>query len=87
MEVVRISESNAFKAFSTIETFSRTITDLAGVANESFPFLTIPDFEVRADHLMQLTKASWVGFIPAVSHEDSAAYVNYTLMHQGERLL
>lgn len=84
-EIIRISESNVEKAFATLEDFSRTITSLSSVGgvNESFPLLTIPDFEIRARDFSDVVGASWVGFVPAVTNETRAAYELYAYQNQG----
>ncbi|CAB9517946.1 Receptor-type guanylate cyclase gcy [Seminavis robusta] len=84
-EIIKISQNNAFKAFSTLEDFSRTITSLGNfkAGNESFPLLTIPDFEIRAKYFQEMTGSSWMTFIPLVDEETRSAYENYTLENQG----
>ena len=74
------------KAFASLEDFSRTITSLAnvgGAANESFPLLTIPDWEVRAKDFSLVSGASWMAYIPLVSKDIRPAFEDYMNQSQG----
>lgn len=74
------------KAFASIEDFSRTITSLSnvgGVANETFPLLTIPDWEVRAKDFSLASGASWLAYVPVVSKEIRPAFELYMNENQG----
>ena len=51
--------------------------------NTSWPFVTLPDFAVKAQKLLTLSRASVIGIYPRVLHQDRAEWEAYGKEHQG----
>jgi hypothetical protein len=81
-EIIRSSANNAQNSFRVLETFARTITSTALYANQTWPFMTLPDFEVRANDLRDVSSAEQVAFAPIIRDQDREAFEAYTVEHQ-----
>ncbi|KAL7569394.1 hypothetical protein ACA910_010478 [Epithemia clementina (nom. ined.)] len=51
--------------------------------NSSWPFVTIPDFAVKAQKILTLSRASIIGIYPRVLHEDREQWEEYAYENQG----
>ena len=58
------------------------LTAYAHKSNTSFPFVTMPLFEVNARHARIQSGAEVVGFVPLVEHRDKAAWGEYSVENQ-----
>ena len=52
-------------------------------SNTTWPFVTIPDFAVKAQKILTLSRASIIAVYPKVMHEDRAAWEQYGFENQG----
>lgn len=66
----------------TLQSFANTATSLAEFGNKSWPFLTVPHFEVRAADFLFLTRAQQVSFAPIVDDSNREAWEAYSVENQ-----
>jgi len=62
-----------------IDTMSASITSCARQENRTFPFVTVPDFEVRGANLRVQAGAAVVHWMPLVTDETRARWEEYAL--------
>lgn len=70
---------NAQQRLGALESFSTTITSFANATDASFPFVTIPDFEVRASYTQNVSQTIALLTMYFVADEDRDVYENYTV--------
>jgi hypothetical protein len=63
------------------DTFVVTIVSLAKATNQTWPFVTIPDFAVRGAKIRSLSQVTYLNLYQYVSNENRAAWEAYTAMH------
>ncbi|KAL7562125.1 hypothetical protein ACA910_019867 [Epithemia clementina (nom. ined.)] len=51
--------------------------------NSSWPFVTVPNFAVKAQKILTLSRASVIGFYPKVTDADRTEWEEYALENQG----
>ena len=56
------------------------VTSYAKDRQHAFPFVTIPNFEVRAQKALNLSEAEAISWSPLVPAEQRAAWENYTTL-------
>jgi hypothetical protein len=76
------SKNNAFGTFSMLESFSKTMTSLALVANESWPLITLPHFEIRATDYLALSGSQQIALAPIVNDANREDWEAYTVARQ-----
>ena len=81
-EIARSSIHNARNSFTVLSSFSRTVTSLGAFANGTWPFLTLPDFEVRAHDFQTISGAESVAFAPIVRDQSREAWEKYSSNNQ-----
>jgi hypothetical protein len=69
------------RSLSAIDTYSVSITSTARITNQTWPFVTVPDFAVRGAKLLRSSKGVWLANYLKVSNAERAAWYNYTLAH------
>jgi hypothetical protein len=62
---------------------AQSITTLAAVHNQSFPFVTIDVFETLGRHARQQSLLQSVLYSPLVSNEERASWENYSVANEG----
>lgn len=82
-EIARSGANNAHNSYLVLESFSRTVTSLSLFANATWPFLTLPNYESRADDYMTISGAESVSFCPIVPDSVREKYEAYTVQEQG----
>ena len=58
-----------------------SVTSYAKDRGHDFPFVTLPDFEARAQKALALSGAESLSYSPLVEANDRAAWENYTVTH------
>lgn len=69
---------NAQERLSVLESFSTTVTSFAIATGASFPFVTIPDFEIRASYAQKISHTIALLTLYVVDDEDRDKWENYT---------
>lgn len=82
-ELQQVSQIAATNNFATVNSMTTTITTFAMFANETWPFVTIPNFEYLGKELLDLSGAAYVGIIPFVSSSNKLRWENYSVQNQG----
>jgi class 3 adenylate cyclase len=81
-KVVDSFQVNAEKRLSALEGFATMITSHALFANETFPMVTLPDFERKASYTLQLAQVISILIFPIVSRENRATWERYSVENQ-----
>jgi len=68
----------------SLDSFSVTITSLANATNQSFPFVTIPDFEVRGANTRVQSGSQILYYFPLVTDENREAWEDYSMQHRSQ---
>jgi hypothetical protein len=63
------------------DSFMVSLVSYAKYSNSSWPFVTMPDFAVKAAKLLSLSKAAIVGTYPLVQTEQRQGWENYSVTH------
>lgn len=81
-EIVDQSKNNAISSLAVLESLSKTVTSLAMFANESWPLISLPHFEIRASDYLDISGAQQIAFAPIVQEEEREPWEAYTTAHQ-----
>ncbi|CAB9501057.1 Receptor-type guanylate cyclase gcy [Seminavis robusta] len=81
-KVIETFETEAANKRSAIVSLSRQITSHANFANETFPFVTLPDFEMRARLTLELAEVIAIMFLPLVTRENLKEWERYSVANQ-----
>lgn len=78
-ETSDIAENNAESTFGQLRTLATAITSVAvDSADQTFPCLTIPHFDLRAREITELTGVEMIAFLPFVQAEDRQKWIDYS---------
>ena len=66
-----------------VDALATSITSYARATSATFPNVTIPHFDIRAQEIAELTGAEMIMFIPFVEEADREAFEVYAVQHQG----
>lgn len=66
-----------------LHSMSETVTSSANERNETFPFVTVPKFEVLAHNARVLSGSELIAFTPLVNDRDKYEWYAYSNKHQG----
>ena len=69
---------NLVLTLSAADAFTVSITSLAAATNQSWPFVVVPDFAVRAEKIRTLANAILVNTYPIVAPEERAEWEDFT---------
>jgi hypothetical protein len=67
---------------TSIDSIARQLTSHALFANETWPFVTLPDFERRARLTLELAQFIGIFVLPLVTRENLEAWGNYSVANQ-----
>ena len=67
-----------------INAMATAITSHARATQQVFPFVTVPDFEVRGSALRVLAESHVIHYMPVVSDANRIAWENYALEHRSQ---
>jgi len=81
-EVVAMAESNARGIFGQLHGLSTTITSFALSANETWPNVTLPHFDLRAREAEEISGIELIVFSPVVTKENRKGWEEYAWTHQ-----
>ena len=79
-----MAENNALNTFGQLRTLATAITCVAETHNmgHSFPNLTIPHFDLRAEEIAELTGAEMILFVPFVEEPERPGFESYAVQNQ-----
>lgn len=66
-----------------LESLSKTVTSLSLFANESWPLVSLPHFEIRASDYLDISGAQQIAFAPVVKDINREGWEAYTVANQG----
>lgn len=69
-----MAENNAENTFGQLRTLATAITSIAASTGKSFPNVTIPHFDMRAQEITDLTGAEMILFAPFVERHQRNGY-------------
>ncbi|CAB9498276.1 Receptor-type guanylate cyclase gcy [Seminavis robusta] len=81
-EIMDISQQNVKKVFGTLEGLSVAATSHALHNNESFPFVTIPNYPVKGATARASSQALIIAYLPLVSEENRRDWEQYSVDNQ-----
>ena len=81
-ETKNIAENNAVNTFGQLKSFATAITSIVQDSQRSFPNVTIPHFDRRAEDIARIAGAEMVLFIPFVEQENRKGFEKYSVEHQ-----
>jgi hypothetical protein len=67
-----------YLTLGTVDSFVVNIVSSAGNTDEAWPFVTVPDFAVRAAKVLSLSDAIFLTVYPLVSGDQRSNWENYT---------
>ncbi|CAB9506880.1 Receptor-type guanylate cyclase gcy [Seminavis robusta] len=82
-KLVRGFETSVHQQFAIIGNLATDITAYAKNQNKSFPFVTLPDYNVRAGELAEIAGLATLVLFPMVEETDRKDYEAYTVANQG----
>eukprot|EP00977_Amphora_coffeiformis_P020451 scaffold8271_cov171-Amphora_coffeaeformis.AAC.8 len=82
-KVVDQFKINAERRISALQAFSAAHTTWAKYSNESFPFVTLPEFERSAAYTIELAQVLSIMTFPIVQTEQRQAWEAYSVEHYG----
>ena len=84
-ELVESAEQEVSQTFSLLHSAASTTISLVNTLNQSFPFVTIPDYPVRSAVIMKQNSVQSVGWAPTLWADDVtvAAWNEYAVANQG----
>jgi len=85
-KVLTTMGSNLVRTLQASDAFVVSITSLASATNQSWPFVVIPDFAVRAEKIRSLSNAVYVNTYHLVQPNQRKEWENFTLQH-GEAMI
>ena len=81
-EIVTNFELSVERKLNAINTISTSITSYAITSNQSFPFITIPDYAVRGSNVRILADALVIHWLPLVSNDNHHLWEQYALQNR-----
>ena len=78
-KVVDSFEFNVARKLGAIDSLDISITSYAVGTNSTFPFVTLPDFDLRAANTLALADTFSVVFVPLVTQKNRAKWETYTV--------
>ena len=86
-DVSVVAESNAEEIFGAAQALSTSLTSqellLANLTTNTWPNVTLPDFNRRFEDARNLTGVAFLMYTPLVTDEDRPAWAAYSDAHQG----
>jgi CHASE domain len=82
-EILIVSDKKAKAKYAAVKSVSTLITSWAvSTSSESFPFVTLPQFEQVAQDALQQSEAELIAWLPIVSRNQQAAFEQYASDNQ-----
>ncbi|CAB9523712.1 Receptor-type guanylate cyclase gcy [Seminavis robusta] len=81
-KVVSTFQSSAARRIGTIASFTTSIASNAAARGESWPNVTVPDFEMQASMILDLAAVMSITVLPVVTGENMQGWVEYTLQNK-----
>jgi hypothetical protein len=78
-KVVDSFEFNVARKLGAIDSLDISITSYAVGTNSTFPFVTLPDFDLRAANTLALADTLSVAFVPLVTQANRAEWESYSV--------
>ena len=83
LDIARASQASARSKYEVAESFALATTSLALDRGLTFPFVTLPDFEVQASNARELSDTNRLGWCPFVSRSQASEWGQYVAANQG----
>jgi hypothetical protein len=81
VKIVGSLGENIDLTLGAVDAFVVSIVSFAKATNQTWPFVTIPDFAVRGAKIRSLSSATVLNLYQYVTHKDRAAWEAYTAIH------
>jgi hypothetical protein len=81
LKVLEAVGSSIDKTLGLLDDLAISLLSVARVTNQSWPFVTLPDFAVRMTKILPLTDAIVVNVLPIVKGSERKAWETYSLAH------
>ena len=78
IKVLSTMGSNLVRTLQASDAFVASITSLASVTNQAWPFVVVPDFAVRAEKIRSLANAVYVNTYNLVQPNERMEWENFT---------
>lgn len=75
--------TNAKRRVGAIQSLATTITSSAIAENQTWPNVTLADFEIRANYILDLAEVMSIMFWPFVTGDTRKGWEAYSVEHQG----
>ena len=82
-KVIDAFQTNADRRLAALQAFSQQVTSHAVSQGETFPNVTLPDFEQQAAYTLKLAEVVALLILPIVSKQNRAGYEAYSVANQG----
>lgn len=82
-EIADIAHYEAASFVGALRSMSATITSTAISENLTFPYVTVPHFEVHGVLNNNVSKAMQVSFAPLIKHHEKTEWESYASLNQG----
>lgn len=76
LKIVEAFKTTAERRLSAVASFGTTITSYTLAVNATWPFVTVPQFEARSSHILNLAEAIAIAFAPLVYPKDRETWEN-----------
>jgi hypothetical protein len=82
-EIGDVSDVQQERMFSIIKSLSKSATASALTLNKTFPFFTVPYFDVKGGEAQEISGAEVVIYVPLVKTSEKERWENYASANQG----
>eukprot|EP00977_Amphora_coffeiformis_P029046 scaffold38405_cov221-Amphora_coffeaeformis.AAC.1 len=82
--IIESFQHSILERFQAISAMATSITSHALTTGQSFPMVTVPDFEVRGSSLRVLAQTHVIHYAPVVHDSQRTAWEQYALDHRGQ---
>jgi hypothetical protein len=82
-EIIDLSHQEARNVYNVVDSLSATITSVSIAAGTTWPYLTVPHFEVHGVLSNTITDVLQISFAPLVKRENKLAWEAYANENQG----
>jgi hypothetical protein len=80
-KVLEAIGSSLDRTLGSFDSLAVTLVSSARAANESWPFVTLPDFAVRASKILSLSDAFTINVLPVVTPKQRTAWEAYSIQN------
>ena len=77
------SSHNARTIYGVVKSFATSITSVAGIQNATWPYVTVPHFDILAALSLNTSGADFLAIAPFVTKENESKWEAYSQQNQG----